>query len=83
MKWSCGVPGKEKGLWEGGLFKLEMVFPEGMDPVRLNQNDLGLMLRRVSNQTTKMYPSKKKKKKKKKKNLKKRIQQGKSNTNFL
>ena len=67
MKWSCGVPGKEKGLWEGGLFKLEMVFPEGMDPVRLNQNDLGLMLRRVSNQTTKMYPSKKKKKKKIKK----------------
>lgn len=29
MKWSCGIPGKEKTLWEGGLFKLEMNFPEG------------------------------------------------------
>ncbi|EGX44664.1 E2 SUMO-conjugating protein ubc9 [Orbilia oligospora] len=27
-QWSCGIPGKEKTLWEGGLFKLEMVFPE-------------------------------------------------------
>jgi ubiquitin-protein ligase len=30
MKWSCGIPGKEKTLWEGGLFKLEMSFPEGV-----------------------------------------------------
>lgn len=29
MKWSCGIPGKEKTLWEGGLFKLDMIFPEG------------------------------------------------------
>lgn len=29
MKWSCGVPGKEKTIWEGGLFKLDMIFPEG------------------------------------------------------
>lgn len=29
MKWSCGIPGKEKTQWEGGLFKLEMTFPEG------------------------------------------------------
>jgi len=28
MKWSCGIPGKEKTLWEGGLFKLDMIFPE-------------------------------------------------------
>lgn len=28
-KWECGVPGKEKTLWEGGLFKLEITFPEG------------------------------------------------------
>ncbi|KAF3918131.1 hypothetical protein AA313_de0204520 [Arthrobotrys entomopaga] len=27
-QWSCGIPGKEKTLWEGGLFKLEMAFPE-------------------------------------------------------
>jgi len=23
------VPGKEKTLWEGGLFKLEVTFPDG------------------------------------------------------
>ena len=28
-KWECGVPGKEKTNWEGGLFKLEVTFPEG------------------------------------------------------
>lgn len=27
-KWDCGVPGKEKTLWEGGLFKLELTFPD-------------------------------------------------------
>jgi hypothetical protein len=29
MNWNCGIPGKEKTIWEGGLFKLNMVFPEG------------------------------------------------------
>jgi len=27
--WECGVPGKEKTLWEGGLFKLTITFPDG------------------------------------------------------
>lgn len=27
-KWECGVPGKDKTLWEGGLFKLEVTFPD-------------------------------------------------------
>ncbi|KAF1960166.1 ubiquitin-conjugating enzyme [Byssothecium circinans] len=27
-KWDCGVPGKEKTMWEGGLFKLEVAFPD-------------------------------------------------------
>ncbi|RFU25329.1 hypothetical protein B7463_g11021, partial [Scytalidium lignicola] len=26
--WECGIPGKEKTLWEGGLFKLSVVFPD-------------------------------------------------------
>ncbi|XWW95892.1 hypothetical protein V2A60_003860 [Cordyceps javanica] len=26
--WECGVPGKEKTIWEGGMFKLTMAFPE-------------------------------------------------------
>jgi ubiquitin-protein ligase len=28
-RWECGVPGKDKTLWEGGLFKLEVQFPDG------------------------------------------------------
>ncbi|KAI9867214.1 MAG: E2 SUMO-conjugating protein ubc9 [Trichoglossum hirsutum] len=28
-KWECGIPGKEKTLWEGGLFKLDVIFPDG------------------------------------------------------
>lgn len=27
--WECGIPGKEKTLWEGGLFKLTVQFPDG------------------------------------------------------
>lgn len=30
--WECGVPGKEKTIWEGGLFKLTIAFPEGEWP---------------------------------------------------
>ncbi|PGG96361.1 SUMO-conjugating enzyme ubc9 [Blastomyces parvus] len=26
--WECGIPGKEKTIWAGGLFKLEVIFPE-------------------------------------------------------
>ena len=32
-KWECGVPGKDKTLWEGGLFKLDVLFPDG-EPTR-------------------------------------------------
>lgn len=28
--WDCGVPGKDKTIWEGGLFKLNITFPDGM-----------------------------------------------------
>ncbi|KAK5632128.1 hypothetical protein RRF57_007842 [Xylaria bambusicola] len=27
--WECGIPGKEKTIWEGGLFKMTMIFPDG------------------------------------------------------
>jgi ubiquitin-conjugating enzyme E2 I len=27
-RWDCGVPGKDNTLWEGGLFKLEVTFPD-------------------------------------------------------
>ncbi|KAL8874265.1 MAG: hypothetical protein Q9174_000385 [Haloplaca sp. 1 TL-2023] len=26
--WECGVPGRDKTLWEGGLFKLTVAFPD-------------------------------------------------------
>ena len=29
-RWECAIPGKDKTIWEGGLFKLEMQFPDGM-----------------------------------------------------
>jgi ubiquitin-conjugating enzyme E2 I len=28
--WECGIPGKEKTIWEGGLFKMVVTFPDGM-----------------------------------------------------
>ncbi|KAK4610378.1 SUMO-conjugating enzyme ubc9 [Fulvia fulva] len=27
-KWDCAIPGKDKTIWEGGLFKLEVQFPD-------------------------------------------------------
>jgi ubiquitin-conjugating enzyme E2 I len=29
QKWDCSIPGKDKTIWEGGLFKLEVHFPDG------------------------------------------------------
>ncbi len=26
--WEVGIPGKEKTIWEGGLFKLTLTFPD-------------------------------------------------------
>ncbi|ORY68850.1 ubiquitin-conjugating enzyme/RWD-like protein [Pseudomassariella vexata] len=26
--WECGIPGKEKTIWEGGMFKMTMSFPD-------------------------------------------------------
>ena len=28
-QWECGIPGKDKTLWEGALLKLTMQFPDG------------------------------------------------------
>ncbi|KAI5287345.1 E2 SUMO-conjugating protein ubc9, partial [Ascosphaera atra] len=27
-KWECGIPGKAKTIWEGGMFKLDIIFPD-------------------------------------------------------
>jgi ubiquitin-conjugating enzyme E2 I len=41
-KWECGVPGKEKTIWEGGLFKLEVTFPDEYPtkPPKCTQNPI-------------------------------------------
>ncbi|KAA8649151.1 E2 SUMO-conjugating protein UBC9 [Aspergillus tanneri] len=31
-KWECGIPGKKDTIWEGGLFKLDVMFPDGVVP---------------------------------------------------
>ena len=28
-KWECGIPGKDATIWHGGLFKVDMIFPDG------------------------------------------------------
>jgi ubiquitin-conjugating enzyme E2 I len=32
-KWECGIPGKKTTPWEGGLFKLDLTFPEGKNEI--------------------------------------------------
>ncbi|MCJ1448421.1 MAG: E2 SUMO-conjugating protein ubc9 [Stictis urceolatum] len=27
-KWECGIPGKDKTKWAGGLFKVDLLFPD-------------------------------------------------------
>lgn len=29
QRWECGVPGKKDTIWEGGFFKLDVIFPDG------------------------------------------------------
>lgn len=35
--WECGIPGKEKTMWEGGLFKMTMTFPDGKSYAQVSQ----------------------------------------------
>ena len=46
-KWDCGVPGKEKTLWEGGLFKLDVTFPDGK--LNVSAASVEVQLTRVQN----------------------------------
>jgi ubiquitin-conjugating enzyme E2 I len=54
-KWDCGVPGKEKTIWEGGLFKLEVTFPDGMSPRPLI---LSAFSPHLANESELEYPTK-------------------------
>lgn len=54
-KWECGVPGKDKTLWEGGLFKLDVLFPDGelgYDSFYIKYTDLSY---RVSHKASEVY----------------------------
>lgn len=55
-KWDCAIPGKDKTMWEGGLFKLEVQFPDGEGKVTSyrysHETDAG---HRVPYETTKVY----------------------------
>jgi hypothetical protein len=39
--WECGIPGKEKTIWEGGLFKLVVTFPDGMGQLHPTRQKAG------------------------------------------
>lgn len=28
-RWECAIPGKKDTLWEGGIFKMDVIFPDG------------------------------------------------------
>lgn len=36
-RWDCSIPGRDKTIWEGGLFKLEVQFPDGTPSSPLHQ----------------------------------------------
>lgn len=55
--WECGIPGKEKTIWEGGQFKLTVQFPDGKSPNPINLEaqtaDISLVcLTRVPNEAS-------------------------------
>lgn len=57
--WECGIPGKEKTIWEGGQFKLTVQFPDGNLPNLMRPEDQTADLRpvcptRVPNEAPKM-----------------------------
>ena len=53
-RWECGIPGKDKTVWEGGLFKLDVTFPDGKYFARLS--NLGLSTQRLTRPLE--YPTK-------------------------
>lgn len=58
-KWECAIPGKDRTIWEGGVFKLEVTFPEGKNKSR-SQIFLAAMLttlfsHRVPYQASQVY----------------------------
>jgi len=42
--WDCGIPGKDKTIWEGGLFKLQITFPDGTHMENLAYPSCGMLI---------------------------------------
>jgi ubiquitin-conjugating enzyme E2 I len=44
MNWECAIPGKKGTLWEGGLYKIRMIFKDDYpsSPVSLFYNIIAL-----------------------------------------
>jgi hypothetical protein len=53
--WECGIPGKDKTLWEGGLFKLSVIFPDGKFHGISSYFNCANLHRRISYKATEMY----------------------------
>ena len=59
-KWECGIPGKEKTLWDGGLFKLDVIFPDGTRlkiPERTWRQPVDFLHLRISDKAAKVCVS--------------------------
>lgn len=56
-KWDCGVPGKEKTIWEGGLFKLEVTFPDEYPTKPPKCTPTSVLQLRHSETVTRLAPS--------------------------
>lgn len=54
--WECGIPGKQGTIWEGGLFKLTVTFPDGMESSYLEQLFLTFANRLLFMQNTPRSP---------------------------
>jgi hypothetical protein len=64
MKWEAGIPGKAGTAWESGVFKLMLIFPDGMNLVlgcRAHPVAIPVFYRRLTcripNATAEMYVS--------------------------
>lgn len=57
--WECGIPGKEKTIWEGGQFKLTMQFPDGEYGTYTNHYETSVTnnrhLSRIPNKAPQVY----------------------------
>ena len=61
--WDCGIPGKKDTLWEGGLFKLSIIFPDGAycsmrSTQRENQQSMNFTARGTLANNLPEYPTK-------------------------